>query len=74
MKLKLTTNIGTVDQKRLGLEGKCLDGCTVDATDEAGKELVARGCAVALPQAPEPKPDPEPADDKPAKPAKPAKA
>jgi hypothetical protein len=65
MKIKLTTNIGSIDQKRLGLEGKCLDGQTIEAPDKAADELIARGCAIAVPESAKPAaPKPAPAADK----------
>lgn len=56
MKVKLTLNIGTADQKRLGLTNALADS-VVAVADASAKELVKRGWGVIVPEeAPAPKP------------------
>ena len=61
MKLKLVLNIGTIDDRRLGLT-KTLEGETVTVDEKVGTELLKKGWAVKpgeegdLPPGVEPKP------------------
>lgn len=49
MKVKFRTNLGSRDGKALGLDyEKCLDGKTVDVTEEQAMELGARGWALPV--------------------------
>ena len=47
MKLKLTLNIGSVDQKKLGIDKKsAFEGRVIDVSPEAGDILLTKGWAV----------------------------
>lgn len=47
MQLKLTTNLGSVDAKRIGVDPeKATEGATVNVDSKAAEELIARGWAV----------------------------
>jgi len=56
MKLKMTTNLGTEDARRLGLDPEeCTEGATIDAKQPAADELLKRGWASeAKPSEPKP--------------------
>lgn len=45
MKVTLTTNLGLIDAKRLGI-GAAMEGDTIDADDPSAGELIKRGWAI----------------------------
>lgn len=61
-RIRLRTNLGTADARRLGLLGNSEDGCVADVSPDAAAWLLARRYAVPLDDEPPSPPAPAPGD------------